>query len=213
MGKLNRKINNKIGKEKKLNLPKAGLSNSLLAKKANLDDLTSEKVSIVKKTFSPQKDQVEREEDKTSIFEKKITETKKFIKKSFETKNNQISKKEKRLIRKNLLHSKLSGEKKEKKEAKAKKVREKTVIVKDIKPMLDDLLNIEDEIKKDELHKVKKQKKKKPSKSTLKEKKRQEEFLKDMAFLQAAAKDPAFVKNPMSTISTHIQNSVSSGQS
>jgi len=213
MGKLNRKINNKIGKEKKLNLPKAGLSNSLLAKKANLDDLTSEKVSIVKKTFSPQKDQVEREEDKTSIFEKKITETKKFIKKSFETKNNQISKKEKRLIRKHLLHSKLSGEKKEKKEAKAKKVREKTVIVKDIKPMLDDLLNIEDEIKKDELHKVKKQTKKKPSKSTLKEKKRQEEFLKDMAFLQAAAKDPAFVKNPMSTISTHIQNSVTSGQS
>ena len=42
----------------------------------------------------------------------------------------------------------LLGEKKVKKEAKAKKVREKTVIVKDIKPMLDDLLNIEDEIKK-----------------------------------------------------------------
>ena len=49
-------------------------------------------------------------------------------------------------IRRSLLTNKLAGEAAAKHEKKAKKVREKTVIVKDIKPLLDDLLDIEEEI-------------------------------------------------------------------
>merc|ERR1712200_317134 len=118
------------------------------------------------------------------------------------------SKKEKMKIRKNLLADRLAGQAGKKLEAKEKKKREKTVIVKDIKPLLDDILNIEEDIKKDELHKVKKPKNKKPSKAVLKEKARQEQFLKDLAFLKEASAHPVYIKAPLSTLNTHIKNTV-----
>jgi len=194
MGKLNRKINSKIGKEKKLQLSQKGLSNILLGKKATVDQLTSETVSVVKNFKSPVK------EKPTENFTDFVTNrnTKKFIKNQFETANkSKISKKEKMKIRKNTLATKLAGEATKKKEVKAKKVREKTVIVKDIKPLLDDLLEIEEDIKKDDLHKVKKDqidKKRRPYKPTLKEKRRQEQFLKDLAFMKEANAHPAYMK-------------------
>ena len=60
------------------------------------------------------------------------------------------------------------------------------------------------------LHQVKKEnkKKKKMSKSTLKEKRRQEEFHKNIQFFKDALKHPAYVKDPLNTISTHLNNSI-----
>ena len=52
--------------------------------------------------------------------------------------------------RKGFLMKKLNAEEAKKKEVKAKKIREKVVIVKDIKPMLDDLEDIEHEMKEKE---------------------------------------------------------------
>jgi hypothetical protein len=65
----------------------------------------------------------------------------------------------------------------------------------------------------DDLHKLLKDKsttkKKKPvSKSTLKEKKRREQFLKDLQFLKEATAHPEYRKDPIRTISTHLQNSL-----
>jgi hypothetical protein len=65
----------------------------------------------------------------------------------------------------------------------------------------------------DDLHKLLKDKstmkKKKPvSKSTLKEKKRREQFLKDLQFLKEATAHPEYRKDPLRTISTHLQNSL-----
>jgi len=97
-----------------------------------------------------------------------------------------------------------------KKESKAKKIREKVVIVKDTKPLLENLEEIEEEIKKEDIDKILKQKtgKKKISKHTLKMKKQKEQFMKDMEFLKAASKDPAYVANPMKTVTTHLENSI-----
>jgi hypothetical protein len=65
----------------------------------------------------------------------------------------------------------------------------------------------------DDLHKLLKDKstlkKKKPvSKSTLKEKKRREQFLKDLQFLKEATAHPEYRKDPLKTISTHLQKSL-----
>jgi hypothetical protein len=64
----------------------------------------------------------------------------------------------------------------------------------------------------DDLHKLLKDKslkKKKPvSKSTLKEKKRREQFLNDLQFLKEATAHPEYRKDPLRTISTHLQNSL-----
>jgi hypothetical protein len=49
--------------------------------------------------------------------------------------------------------------------------------------------------------------KKKPPKCTLKEKKRREQFLKDMAFLKEATSHPEYRQDPLKTISTHLRNS------
>ena len=136
MGKLNRRINAKIGKEKKILTHKTGLSNSLLSKKTSLSELTAESVAVVK--------QVENNDFSVCVANQ---QTKKFIKNKFQSENKlKISKKEKMHIRRSLLTTKLAGEAAAKMEKKAKKVRDKTVIVKDIKPLLDDLLNIEEEI-------------------------------------------------------------------
>ena len=143
MGKLNRRINAKIGKEKKILTHKTGLSNSLLSKKTSLSELTAESVAVVK-NFKPVPKPVENKDFSVCVANQ---QTKKFIKNKFQSENkSKISKKEKMHIRRSLLTTKLAGEAAAKMEKKAKKVRDKTVIVKDIKPLLDDLLNIEEEI-------------------------------------------------------------------
>merc|ERR1712121_258972 len=77
-----------------------------------------------------------------------------------------ISKKEKMKVRKNLLVKKLSNLASDKKAAKEKREREKAVIVKDTRPLLENLEKIEEDIKKQDELKLK-PKKKKMSKHTL----------------------------------------------
>ena len=80
-------------------------------------------------------------------------------------------------------------------------------IVKDTKPLLDNLIEIENQIEKEIEQKQKKLKSgiKKPSKHTLKQKKQKDQFMKDIEFLKAASKHPEYVKNPIEIISTHIK--------
>merc|ERR1719352_1661866 len=102
--------------------------------------------------------------------------------------------------RKGLLMKKLSEEEAKKKEVKAKKIREKVVIVKDIKPLLDDLEDIEQEIKdKEAQDKILKLQQPKKLKSTQKKSKVKKQFLADLEFLKAASCDPQYVKNPLET--------------
>merc|ERR1712183_454945 len=121
-----------------------------------------------------------------------------------------LGKKEKMKMRKGLLVKKLSDFANEKKEAKDEKKREKVVIVKDTKPLLENLEEIEEEIKKEDIDKLLKQKtgKKKISKHTQKIKKQKEQFMKDLEFLKAASQHPEYVANPLKTVTTHLQNSI-----
>merc|ERR1719193_2077042 len=83
-----------------------------------------------------------------------------------------LAKKEKMKMRQGMLVKKLSEFATEKREAKDKKKREKVVIVKDTKPLLENLEEIEEEIKKEDIDKLLKQKsdKKRISKHTMKQK-------------------------------------------
>jgi hypothetical protein len=121
-----------------------------------------------------------------------------------------LGKKEKMKMRRGLLVNKLDAAENEKKEEKAKKIREKVVIVKDIKPMLDDLEFIEKEIeekdKSDKLMKLKKpQKKLKP---TMKQKAKKKQFMADLEFLKAATAVPEYIKDPMATVHMHLKNTI-----
>merc|ERR1712183_1234823 len=121
-----------------------------------------------------------------------------------------IGKKEKMKMRQGMLVKKLSDFANEEKEAKDKKKREKVVIVKDTKPLLENLEEIEEEIKKEDIDKLLKQKsgKKRISKHTMKQKKQKEQFMKDLEFLKAASQHPEYVANPIKTVTTHLKNSI-----
>lgn len=225
MGRINRKLNAKLGKEKKLKLSSpvtasalaavSGGKTSAGAKKAIgvsspssslLTGLMDESVAVVKKPTkkSPALKTSDTDDSATKTSNSKVGDSEKKYK--YPALPSRIGKKEKMAARAKRLRLRLTQQAAADKEAKAKVKREKTVIVKDVKPLLDNLLEIEETIVKDNLHGVKKDKKKKLSKSTLKEKKRQEQFLKDLEFLQKANSDPAYVKNPLKTLATHIQN-------
>ena len=121
-----------------------------------------------------------------------------------------LKKKDKMKLRTGLLVKKLSAIEKEKKEIKDKQKREKVVIVRDTKPLIDNLDEIAEEIeKKDKQRKLKARLgSKKPTKHTQKMKKQKEQFMKDIEFLKAASKHPDYVKNPVEIVSAHIKNSV-----
>ena len=121
-----------------------------------------------------------------------------------------LKKKDKMKIRTGMLVKKLSAIEKEKKEIKDKQQREKVVIVKDTKPLKDNLDEIAEEIEKEDKQRKLKARlgSKKPSKHTLKMKKQKEQFMKDIEFLKSASKHPDYVKNPIDIVSTHIKNTV-----
>ena len=122
-----------------------------------------------------------------------------------------LRKKERIKMRRGFLVNKLVQSESIKKEEKDKLSREKVVIVKDTKPLLDNLQEIATEIEMENIKKNDKQtssSKKKLLKHTLKRKKAKEQFLKDMTFLKAASKDPSYVADPFKTVSTHVKNSI-----
>merc|ERR1719365_77234 len=112
-------------------------------------------------------------------------------------------------LRKGLLKKKLTSIEKQKKDIKDKQRREQVVIVKDTKPLLDNLEEIAEEIKietKEKELKAKDDGLKKASKHTMKMKKRKDQFMKDIEFLKAASKDPEYVANPINVVTAHIKN-------
>merc|ERR1711997_83089 len=117
-----------------------------------------------------------------------------------------VKKKDKIKMRKQLIRDKLAAAEAVKTEAKQKRKREKTVVVGDVKPMLDHLNIIDELIKEEEEKKKKDEKVKKISKGTLKQKKQKERFMSDFALFNQVRKHEEYVKDPFNTISTHIQN-------
>ena len=122
-----------------------------------------------------------------------------------------IKKKDKMKLRRGVLVNKLLKSEKIKEEEKEKQNREKVVIVKDTKPLLENLLEIADEIETDKKKKNEREaatSKKKLLKHTMKKKKAKEQFLKDMKFLKAATEDPSYIADPFQTVSIHLKNSI-----
>ena len=220
MGRLNKKLSKKISVKPSA----AGLSNhatkalvsmkdvlkiptdsstSSTAPTESFSKLVSDSVKMVK---SPIHKEAQNQSATSAVINKKVLKTGKR-----DGKVVKLKKKERMKIRTGLLVTKLTKLESEKKEVKEKKLREKVVIVKDTKPLLDDLKDIENEISEDKKNRDLKAKlaSKKPSKSTLKMKKQKNQFMKDIEFLKAASKHPDYVSNPISIITTHVQNSVS----
>ena len=122
-----------------------------------------------------------------------------------------LKKKDRMKLRTGLLVKKLTNIENSKKEVKDKKRRENVAIVKDTKPLLDDLEEISKEINENNAKNLQKNKTKlnKVHKQTLKMKKQKEQFMKDIEFLKAASKHPEYVTNPIEVVTTHIKNTVS----
>jgi hypothetical protein len=167
MGRLNKKITAKIGKP----LTKSGLSrshlaarqattggglshNAVLAKKDALSTLTSADISIVASPRAAARPLPLVEKDLEAGGEQGLVLTNKSLptKKALRVKLGQtgggVGKKDRRRIRSDLLHKRLAAAETMKKAAKAKKMREKAVIVKDLHPLIENLQEIEEDIKK-----------------------------------------------------------------
>ena len=208
MGRLNKALTKKMGGKK---APAGGLSGS--AAKALLDLKSSLKMPVESKESAPapKEDLVTFSKSPVKV-DKVSMDGNSLKKKNFKTiekagKVTKVGKKERMKARKGLLMKKLSAEEAEKKEVKAKKIREKVVIVKDIKPLLDDLEDIEQEMKEKEVQdKILMRQKPKKLKSTLKKSKAKKQFMADLEFLKAASSDPQYVKNPLETVSLHLKN-------
>ena len=214
MGRLNKQLSKKLPVKKQ---PAPGLSSA--AAKALLSIKDSVKIPADVQVSAPAPNteslsfsvagSIKKNKTETGILNKPNSVNKKVLKTG--KKNGKIvklKKKEKMKLRTGLLVTKLANIEKEKKELKDKKIREKAVIVKDTKPMLDDLERIAEEVTiettKRELKA--KQDSMKPKKSTQKMKKQKTQFMKDIEFLKAASKHPDYVANPIKIISTHIKN-------
>ena len=212
MGRLNKALSKKMRPKK---VPTGGLSNS--ATKGLLDMKASLKIPVESKESAPAP-----MEDMVTFTKSPVKEEKSkgeetcLKKKNFKTiekagRVTKVGKKDRMKARKGLLIKKLGAEEARKKEVKAKKIREKVVIVKDIKPLLDDLNDIEEEMneKKARDKKLKLLKPKK-LKSTQKKDKVKKQFLADLEFLKAASSDPQYVKNPLETVNLHLKNTFGS---
>jgi hypothetical protein len=173
MGRLNKKITAKTG----LPLSKAGLSRShlagrqsaasgglstsaVLAKKDSIAILTSQDIStvssrLVRPSETPKLVLVTSEKSSDDIGKNNgvaNVSTKKALRRATTNPSGGVSKKDRRRIRSELLHKRLAAADTVKQAAKAKKRREKAVIVKDLQPLIEDLNDIEEDIKKVKRH-------------------------------------------------------------
>ena len=216
MGRLNKKLTKKLPKN-----AKAGLSDAAAKSLVNIRNVEEIPVDVKESavtpfsnviSFSKHTEQVEAQVQENSRgIERSITKQNKKNMKTLNVAGKivKLGKKEKMKIRKKLLVKKLSDSEQEKKEAIAKKKRETVVIIKDTKPLMENLEEIEEEIKREDLVKLNKPiSKKKVSKSTMKKKKQKDQFMKDLEFLKAATQHSEYVANPMRTVTIHLQNSI-----
>ena len=115
-----------------------------------------------------------------------------------------VTKKDKMKIRKDHLQNRLKAIQMIKNEEKASVRRQKKAIVGDLKPFTDTLDKILDE---DNSSMKKTKAKKQPLKAKpVKQKQVKDQMLKDMSIFQQVLAHPEYNKNPLNTISTHIEN-------
>ena len=162
MGRLNKKITAKVGKPlaKQHGLSRSNLAvtAAIIAKKEALSAaLASGDLATVITRPQPiqlggaivqlnHKETASSPESTIALFSK--APTKKALRATVGAQSRGVGKKDRRRIRSDLLHKRLAAAEAAKQEVKAKKVRERTVIVKDIQPLLADLQDIEEDIKK-----------------------------------------------------------------
>merc|ERR1711874_826658 len=165
------RVNKKLAKGPS-STTKTGLSGSVLK-------ALPETVGTVKEGLPPPK--VTEVSSKTEVVpdSKRVEKPLRSLAKS--GKITKVKKKDKIKMKKQLIRDKLAAAEAVRTEAKQKKMREKTVVVGDVKPMLDHLNIIDELIKEDEEKKRKDEKVKKVSKGTLKQKKQKEKFISDFA--------------------------------
>ena len=114
-----------------------------------------------------------------------------------------VTKKDKMKIRKDHLQNRLKAIQMIKNEEKASVRRQRKAIVGDLKPFTDTLDKILDEDNSMKKTKAKKQ----PLKAKpVKQKQVKDQMLKDMSIFQQVLAHPEYNKNPLNTISTHIEN-------
>ncbi|QQP37946.1 Neutral Sphingomyelinase_ putativelike [Caligus rogercresseyi] len=120
----------------------------------------------------------------------------------------QMKKTDKRKARKEFLLDKLAKGARKMKADKAALQREKRPVIGDLDPMKDTLEAIDKVLEKDESRRKQQRDKSKAKKKgiTLKQKKRQYEFIRNASFFEAVKNHPEYAKNPFSAISTHIEN-------
>ena len=115
-----------------------------------------------------------------------------------------VTKKDKMKIRKDHLQNRLKAIQMIKNEEKASVRRQRKAIVGDLKPFTDTLDKILDE---DNSSMKKTKAKKQPLKAKpVKQKQVKDQMLKDMSIFQQVLAHPEYNKNPLNTISTHIEN-------
>uniref|UniRef100_A0A0K2TGK4 sphingomyelin phosphodiesterase n=1 Tax=Lepeophtheirus salmonis TaxID=72036 RepID=A0A0K2TGK4_LEPSM len=120
-----------------------------------------------------------------------------------------MKKSDKMKVRKEFLLNKLSEGAKKMKADRATSFRRKRAVIGDLDPMKDTLEAIDKVLEKDDSRRNRESKKKlKGKRGTLKQKKRQNEFIKNASFFEAVKNHPEYAKNPFSTICTHIENKV-----
>nr|XP_040570996.1 protein FAM207A-like [Lepeophtheirus salmonis] len=120
-----------------------------------------------------------------------------------------MKKSDKMKVRKEFLLNKLSEGAKKMKADRATSFRRKRAVIGDLDPMKDTLEAIDKVLEKDDSRRNRESKKKlKGKRGTLKQKKRQNEFIKNASFFEAVKNHPEYAKNPFSTICTHIENKI-----
>ena len=123
---------------------------------------------------------------------------------AFKSTSGSIKKRDRLKIKREMLKEKLKSSVLAEAEKREKKKRQERPIIGDIKSMTDCLEDIETETQ--QKKKTNSEKRSRAPKSTLKQRKRQQEFLKNVTIFKKIAKHPEFVRNPLGAISTHIEN-------
>ena len=117
-----------------------------------------------------------------------------------------VTKKDKMKIRKDHLQNRLKAIQMIKNEEKASVRRQRKAIVGDLKPFTDTLDKILDDEDNSSMKKTKSAKKQPLKAKPVKQKQVKDQMLKDMSIFQQVLAHPEYNKNPLNTISTHIEN-------
>lgn len=196
MGRLNKKIQQKQKKQDGLSLKNKLKS---IAKDENVAEMVDLK-SKSKKKVVPDTTKIVTPSDSFLLLTKPEKPTKAL---GLSGNASKIRKKDRIKMKSDMLRKRLAAQEVMVKEEKAKKKRQQTAVVGDMKPMTETLAAIDKLISESE-ESGKKKPKKQGNKASLK--KRQKTFMQNISVFKQVNKHPEYSKNPFKTISTHIEN-------